>query len=610
MKLLRPARWPRPTETSRAARPSPALPHLSLILALLLGAWLLAVDQAAAAVPATGPTLSGTVRSLTQNSAINLSTNGTLDWVHWGLYTETSLNRKAGVIPQISDFALLDNTNGFVFAYQYADNQNGYTWTDGDPIPAVTDTRTGVWAYGIPFIGTGFQITAPAGTNQRTLKVYCGVFGGTGRFEALLSDGSAPAYSTTFANIPGNGPSREVTLRYASATPNQTLTVRWTLAGGASSSPNVTLQAAALSAEGVNNPPVVRLTSPSPDANIAAPGNVALAATASDLDGSIAKVEFFANGTRIGQDTTAPYEATWSSPAPGRYSVTAVATDNGGETTESAPAIIVVHGSGGTLTGSGVLPATSVNLTTEGVLDWQHWGLSSSNLFNRKGGITPVLPALALIGATNLNTYQDNYTAFSWTDGTPTVSTPPIPRGVFVYGLTNGFALSIPADTTTRTLRIYAGVYGAQGHFEAWLSDFSAPAFHDHSLSNWFGSDYRVFTLQFAAASAGRTLYVRHVAEKLFDGDYGNVTLQAATLNGGGPPPPLPVTLLSPVLVDGELRFSFQSQSGRSYLGQWRADPGLGPWETFATVPGTGGLLTLTNRNLSGAPRFYRVETQ
>src|SRR5689334_20561405 len=118
---------------------------------------LLALLSLLAGQPLTAPagSLTGSSRDIPRNSSVNLSTNGTVDWVHWGVYTETSINRKAGVVPKISDFSPLDNTNGFLEVYQFADNYNGYTWTDGDPIAGVTNTTTGVWAYGIPVIGTG-----------------------------------------------------------------------------------------------------------------------------------------------------------------------------------------------------------------------------------------------------------------------------------------------------------------------------------------------------------------------------------------------------------------------------------------------------------------------
>ena len=143
------------------------------------------------AMLAQGAALNGSFATVPAASVVNLTTQGRIDWVHWGLYTETSLDRKAGVAPQISDFALLDATNGFAFAYQFGDNANGYSWNDGTPTPAVTNTTTGVWSYGTPLIGSGFKITAPADTATRTVKVYVGAFKARGQLEAHLSDGSA-----------------------------------------------------------------------------------------------------------------------------------------------------------------------------------------------------------------------------------------------------------------------------------------------------------------------------------------------------------------------------------------------------------------------------------
>src|SRR4030095_7040396 len=120
--------------------------------------------------------LNGSFASISQGSIINLSSEGDLDWVHWGLYTETSLDRKASVVPQISDFTLLDAPTGFAFVYQYSDNENGYSWSDGTPTASVTNTTTGVWAYGTPLIDSGFQGTAAADTVTRTLRVYGGTY--------------------------------------------------------------------------------------------------------------------------------------------------------------------------------------------------------------------------------------------------------------------------------------------------------------------------------------------------------------------------------------------------------------------------------------------------
>ena len=49
--------------------------------------------------------------------------------------------------------------------------------------------------------------------------------------------------------------------------------------------------------------------------------------------GTIASVQFYANGVSVGTDTTFPYSVSWTPTATGSYTLTAVATDNGGNQT-------------------------------------------------------------------------------------------------------------------------------------------------------------------------------------------------------------------------------------------------------------------------------------
>lgn len=60
-----------------------------------------------------------------------------------------------------------------------------------------------------------------------------------------------------------------------------------------------------------------------------------LYAAASDLDGHVHAVHFFANGDLIGTDLAPPYEMVWAAPAPGRYAIQARAVDNYGYSTYS-----------------------------------------------------------------------------------------------------------------------------------------------------------------------------------------------------------------------------------------------------------------------------------
>jgi hypothetical protein len=91
-----------------------------------------------------------------------------------------------------------------------------------------------------------------------------------------------------------------------------------------------------------NTPPAVSLTSPANGSSFASPASIALAATASDANGTVAKVDFYNGATLLASDTTSPYAFSWTGVANGTYGVRAVATDNQGASTTSATATITV----------------------------------------------------------------------------------------------------------------------------------------------------------------------------------------------------------------------------------------------------------------------------
>jgi len=116
-----------------------------------------------------------------------------------------------------------------------------------------------------------------------------------------------------------------------------------------------------------NQPPSVTLTAPTDGATFTAPANITFAAAASDTDGTISQVAFYANGTPIGTDNTAPYGAVWSGVAAGTYSLTASATDNRGATTSSIAVHVTVNpppppAAPGSLAASAV-SSSQINLT-------------------------------------------------------------------------------------------------------------------------------------------------------------------------------------------------------------------------------------------------------
>jgi len=246
---------------------------------------------------------------------------------------------------------------------------------------------------------------------------------------------------------------------------------------------------------------------------------------------------------KIGQATARPFGITWTNATAGDQILTAKATDNGGASTLSRPVEIFVNGTGGTLSGATLFPPARVDLTAEGTSDWAHWGLITSKSFDHRAGVPRQISDLTVLGTNNVQRFTNNYTADSWSDGAPTASTGDTQTGVFLYGLTNGFRLTAPADTDARALQVYVGLYGGKGNFQAYLSDFSAPAYTATPSSEYYGNFYAVYTLQYTAASPGQTLNVRYTADTLFDADYGNVTVQAASLSGAAAPTNAPPTV-------------------------------------------------------------------
>ncbi len=94
-----------------------------------------------------------------------------------------------------------------------------------------------------------------------------------------------------------------------------------------------------------NAAPTVAITVPANNASYTAPAAFTLAAEAADTDGSVARVEFYQGGTKLSEDTTAPYEHGISGLLVGSYIYTAVAVDTAGQATLSSGVNVTVNAS-------------------------------------------------------------------------------------------------------------------------------------------------------------------------------------------------------------------------------------------------------------------------
>ncbi|CAM3878590.1 glycoside hydrolase family 48 protein [Kibdelosporangium persicum] len=153
---------------------------------------------------------------------------------------------------------------------------------------------------------------------------------------------------------------------------------------------------------GPNAAPSVQLTSPVDNSSYALQTAIPLAATASDTDGSISKVEFYAGTTLVGTDTTSPYEASWTGAAAGQYSVTARAYDDKGLATISSPVAVRV------------LSAPTI-LATPGTVNVRQGGSATVDLKLATQPTGPVTVAIAKTGSADL-TVSPAQLSFSTTD--------------------------------------------------------------------------------------------------------------------------------------------------------------------------------------------------
>ncbi len=94
-----------------------------------------------------------------------------------------------------------------------------------------------------------------------------------------------------------------------------------------------------------NQLPAVSITSPSNGSAFDLGTQVLISANASDIDGTISKVEFFQNGSFIDgcQDTQAPFTCNWTPTSVGSYQINASTKDNEGGSTVSGQITIQIN---------------------------------------------------------------------------------------------------------------------------------------------------------------------------------------------------------------------------------------------------------------------------
>jgi len=184
-----------------------------------------------------------------------------------------------------------------------------------------------------------------------------------------------------------------------------------------------------------NVAPTVSLTAPASWSSFLAPATVNLSATASDSDGTITKVEFYRDTTLINTDTIAPYAYTDPNVGMGTYSYTAMAYDNNGGITTSAPVMVVSY----------IPPTISLTAPTNNAVFAAPANITINATVTGGAGYTEKVRFYA--GTTQLNLDMAPPYTFNWTN---------VPAGTYTLTATvtlvNGVMASSAPITVTVTV--------------------------------------------------------------------------------------------------------------------------------------------------------------
>jgi hypothetical protein len=169
------------------------------------------------------------------NSTTNLTSNGTLEWFHWGYPYAADLNAKNGAAHWIS----LPSWYGVL-----SDDKSqsiDFTWYDGTPYSNEAGLTSGTNTTG------GITFSVQSTSTVHTLSVYVGAYRAKGTFWVTFQ--GTTVYSSAFdmTNDPANsGDNTRYIIQYSTNVPNS-ITINYAMSQADGSSSYVIAEAVALS---------------------------------------------------------------------------------------------------------------------------------------------------------------------------------------------------------------------------------------------------------------------------------------------------------------------------------------------------------------------------
>lgn len=208
------------------------------------------------------------------------------------------------------------------------------------------------------------------------------------------------------------------------------------------------------------------------------------------------------------------------------------AIDVGGDAM-AAPDALALDGGLQPLTLTWAAPPADVDLETEGTLGWIHFGTETDNeqSYNEKASAVGLLPRPTVTGSSDVRTYEDNFTLFKWTNGTPMATNAGGSRnGIYSKTGFPKFTMNRLVGAEPQRWVVYAGVYKCKARFTVTLGAGPGIATATADLDNT-NKAYARYVIEHRAPAPSTPLVVTWQLTQAYDPNNSNVTLAATTLS-------------------------------------------------------------------------------
>jgi len=173
-------------------------------------------------------------------------------------------------------------------------------------------------------------------------------------------------------------------------------------------------------------------------------------------------------------------------------------------------------------------PVSSVNLTTQGTLDWSEWGYDFHD--HKSGG------GSLISDITYLNSSAQTYVStpkYSWTDGSPTAVATNTTATYYVNSTGSSETFTIPTYTTSHTARVYVAEDSCTADFNVTMSGTSLSYDDTSNMATTTGHGGHkdgIYTIVYTGNAGGSLTITYSVKKHHGQPSASQISVQAVTL--------------------------------------------------------------------------------